>query len=458
MNLSINKKKIQNQLSPFIPFLLIALFFFLMHLTYTCHTDDLNNKEFHSAMSLIEEIKYLKTLYTGWSSRLLVNFCIHIFLHFSPVFWIIGNVGMLFLLSHSLCGIFFKTNKNASNYMFMALLFLYPFNYQISAGWLVTTMTYIWPLAIGSLFFYRLSKQLSNSAATKPHTLFINLLLLIYCTNQEQFNVFALLILASLGGYCIFRKSHYRSTLFYLLYSLLSLAFHLTCPGNSARKSAETATWFPDYAQLTFFQKIDLGISSTLQEFFLKFNPLFLIFSILLFYIIIKKYNTSNLRFIAFVPLLVSLTFGPLKNLLNTTFTGINQIAASVTEYGIITNANCLDYKSYIPLFIIIFTALCVVLCLYLVFENTFKTILSLTLLLAGMATRMAIAFSPTVWASSMRTYTILYFAIIAIICMLIEELQQQNAKFLNNLFTYLGMPLAVYSYIEFLLTVLIIE
>jgi len=51
-------------------------------------------------------------------------------------------------------------------------------------------------------------------------------------------------------------------------------------------------------------------------------------------------------------------------------------------------------------------------------------------LILIGFATRVVIGFSPTVWASSLRTFIVLYFALIICIIYLSKELLELRLKY----------------------------
>ena len=63
-------------------------------------------------------------------------------------------------------------------------------------------------------------------------------------------------------------------------------------------------------------------------------------------------------------------------------------------------------------------------------------------LLLVGLASRMMMGFSPTVWASRERTFTIAYFAMLAIAVMLVRKLLLHPENGLYRKFLHAGIAL----------------
>ncbi|MEG1873515.1 MAG: hypothetical protein RR194_05655, partial [Ruthenibacterium sp.] len=61
-------------------------------------------------------------------------------------------------------------------------------------------------------------------------------------------------------------------------------------------------------------------------------------------------------------------------------------------------------------------------LCIYLLLGNTFRAILCESLFAGGIATRMVLAFSPTVYASGERTFSYLWFCMLLILMLLLED------------------------------------
>lgn len=86
-----------------------------------------------------------------------------------------------------------------------------------------------------------------------------------------------------------------------------------------------------------------------------------------------------------------------------------------LTDHGIITLANFGTRKSYIS--IVLFGMICaaILISIYILYGNTIKSLSLIMLIVTGFATRMALAFTPTIWKSDERTYLFMMFA--AIIC-----------------------------------------
>src|SRR5699024_8756779 len=99
------------------------------------------------------------------------------------------------------------------------------------------------------------------------------------------------------------------------LLSTISLLFIISCPGNMIRTEQEIATWFSSFRELSFFNKLEMGYSSSLFEFFMKPNLVFFLFSLLL--IVLTYYYNKKIiyRIIASLPFIVSIVIGLFGNI-----------------------------------------------------------------------------------------------------------------------------------------------
>ena len=95
---------------------------------------------------------------------------------------------------------------------------------------------------------------------------------------------------------------------------VLSIILIATCPGNYARKIEEIATYYMDFGTLGLFDKISLGLTSTVNQLLLDSNVVFFVFSLVSAVYISKKYKNNLYKAIAFVPLTCCLVFGVLND------------------------------------------------------------------------------------------------------------------------------------------------
>lgn len=87
---------------------------------------------------------------------------------------------------------------------------------------------------------------------------------------------------------------------------------------------------------------------------------------------------------------------------------------------------------------------LCLIVGIYLSFDNKRTATFLVILMLMGFCSRLIMGFSPTVWASGMRTYYILYVVITILVLMGVKELTKsmsvQKKELLQFGLTMLGI------------------
>lgn len=246
------------------------------------------------------------------------------------------------------------------------------------------------------------------------------------------------------------KKTNYVAFFPHLFFSSINLLLILLAPGNSVRYDQEVVRWFPEYANLSFFQKIDLGYSSTLNNLFLSNNQLIILLSVLLLILIVlKKKNILQIIFAA-VPAGVTLLFGPIYSLFDGQLSVITRINQSYTKTG--TSFHFLEPLTWLPnLFLTILLCL-VIYSIITVMDTKAKSFLPLSLFFLGLLSRMILAFSPTVWASGIRVYIFLNYAIILIITYIIVNGAKGLEKtFGLNSFLLITISLGVFYFTEFI-------
>lgn len=207
--------------------------------------------------------------------------------------------------------------------------------------------------------------------------------------------------------------------------------FSVTAPGNKIRAARSIINWFPNYDNLNVINKIDLGISSFGKPFFFDFNILFLLFFLLIFVLSYTKTKNYYLRLISAMPLFFNLMiyFG------NTTKQGFLNILGG--NRGMIWNSENLDklfsvngtglsvshIGTWVATLSILGLLTCLIIGIYLSFNNKNKALLVILLLLMAFCSRIIMGFSPTVWASGMRTYYISYVVVAISVLLLFKEL-----------------------------------
>lgn len=434
--------------SDYFPFLVLTLIMIIMHsyLNYN-YGDDLWFKSI-----LIEQnysiFDYIDWRYHTWSSRLIIETLMIGILNLDVWVWRLLNVSIVLLICYSISRIFILENKRRNNWVIVGLFCLYPFTQLTSAGWVATTMNYLWPLGLGLFSMIPIAKYVRNQTINKIEMFVYTSALIIAC-NVEQMAAILTVVYFIFLIYILYIKNNCRYLLFQFIIAISSLIFILTCPGNAVRKSAETITWFPDYEMLDIIDKLRIGVFSTLTHFLNYPNLVITLFaSILAILVWIKMDRKLIYRLVGLIPLLACIFLGWIPYLINY-FLDFNNKYYSFIEKLITYTYDTTNINSYIMMFILILSFLSFIVCIIFIFKDSQKLWIILLTLGAGFVSRVVIAFSPTIYVSGDRPSIYLYFSIIITLLLLINELYTVLSKRYKLLFNIILISLGYYMFLN---------
>lgn len=438
------KDKLMTKIRPLVtwkhmPCLLYMLVMIAYHTMYKCAGDDQALIESTLKPTIWEEFSSVVYNFTSWSSRVLVNLPIHIMLHLDYRIWLVMNIFMFYVIYRSLSYIFVKSNVLVNNYVLTGLLLLFPFNYAITAGWITTTMTYIWPLAMALLSCTTIRK-LQEGGAYKWYHYILFFFTTLYGANQEQLSVILSVVFVITTVLIIRDKKLSGMIVMQTILSLGNLALHMFAPGNGVRSQTEASVRFPDYGTMSIIDKLELGFSSSLYEFFYTVNYIVFIMGILIMVLVFMKTKNVFYRLIGSALFLAQGFFGFFINGIVERRFHIAIFSNRMHSSGTIDEANYYSWKSYYAIVLLFIVSICLIVSLYIVFGNTRKSIYAIGLLFAGLGARMVVAFSPSIWVSSVRTFIMMYFAFIAITALLANEMDWKKSP----KFKWLGVGLVL--------------
>lgn len=428
------------------PFLFLFIIFFLLHLLLPHIRDDRVIEQGMDFTPITPSyIGYLITSkYQEWSSRIFINVMTLVMGKLPHIIWIVLDSAMVLLSVWSifeLTDVEERDNKKVASFL-VTLFLLYPFSHMATAGWKATTVTYLWALACGLYAMIPITRYLTKTKIKRwEYPLFF--LALLYGANQEQMSA----VLTGIYGcvivyaFAVAKKQNRKIPKFFFLQFFACFASFLLAlfsPGNNTRSSDETTTWFADYARLSLVNKLEIGISSAGYELFYSANLCFFVLSGLLLLLVILKYKEKEYRILAMCPFLSSLVFGVCYPIMVSLFPALEKWKTMLTQYGTITVENYTTRFSYLPFFGICLLFCCVLVTFYLIYENSWKSCAMCVIFFIGYASRVVLAFSPTVWASSYRTYLFLYASILVLAVFAYQEfLRIKKEK--NFEFSWLG-------------------
>ena len=420
---SLKRKILKFSSSSKFPFVFWGIAMLCMHFFISLHIGD--DKTFLNA--IVGRENYLETVcnvltsrYYGWSSRTIIEFVVLLMVKYKLLWKILDTVVMIWLATS--LSLFFNRNKNTLvNWFIILAMFTFPFNSLTNAGWVATTVNYSWPLACALLSMVPIYNMIYKKQ-TKSYIYAIAIIALIFAVNQELMCGFILLISIILFSYLIMRdKKMSKYIITVILICLLSMIFIFSCPGNAIRLASEITTWLPEFENFNFFNKLEIGYSSTFFNLIMEPNLVFSLFCIILFVTVYVYNNKIIYRVIALIPLLANMIMGMFGNVFELVFPNLLSLREQITKLG--TGLAFSKIKTWLPDIIITIVIICVAISLFASFKNKRKSIFLCCILVIGTLTRMVLGFVPTVWVSGARTFVFMNFSIIAVCVILFENL-----------------------------------
>jgi hypothetical protein len=370
--------------------------------------------------------QYVIYQYHTWSSRILINFLMFFFEnHYFVLFPIFAGICM-YLMQRSMSVLFDRTRSREISAVIAAGVMLFPWHYMIEAGWVATLSTYFCPAAFGMTALVPLRKILDRThMAWWEYPAYM--ICLIYAANNEQILIVLLFTYLCFAVYLLFKKRFHVFMLIQIVLLFGSLAFTLTCPGNQARTETQTSLVFQTYGMLRLTNKLDIGFSTSAN--WLLFGSMaFSIFMCTVLAITIwKKYKSVFYRAIAVFPCLVVILFGPLLPITKRLIPGTEALVQDVPEFGLVNAVSYFDSQPFVKYMVMGICIILIALEFILALDGFQDLIFALALVIAGFGSRMATAFSPSVYASLLRIGAVMALSMTTATVMVYERNVEQN-------------------------------
>lgn len=370
---------------------------------------------------------FVENRYHNWSSRVIIEFVLCSVLKTSKYLWILIQSLMAVLVCYSLSKLFVKENKGKNTFMLMTMILIYPYYTMHQTGWASTSINYLWPLATG-LFALIPIRKVWDGEKIKWWQYPFYTISLIFAANQEQAGALLVGFYLVFTILMIFRKDKKINTYIIIqtIISILSIVFILTCPGNSIRQIEELPR-FKGYEMLSFIEKFVLGFTATFGSIISKQNTSYVLLTSIMTLYVYLNYKEKLYRIVSSIPLMSVLILGTLMPLLNGMFPYLNVFKELITENDVLlTVANCNNIYYAFPIIFAFTNFICIGMTLLLIFKNL-KNNVAILIYLAGLASRIIVAFSPTVFVSKTRTMIFFDFSMIAIAYIIWEELSKNK-------------------------------
>ncbi len=292
----------------------------------------------------------------------------------------------------------------------------------VDAGFMATTLNYLWPTTFALISFLPLWKYI-NGSAVRLYEILPTLPCILYAANMQQMAVvMTVVFLVAFLWFLFLKKPHFSLGLQWL-FSCFSLgySYYLNTAGENSRMLMETANYFPAFSSLNLLQKAELGFSSTLFCMIAEFRFAFAFAFLFLALLCILKWKTSTNRFgrvMGCIPLAFSLIcpffllFAENTALSDFIFCGFRHFRSKQATYIFAPMADLL----------FLLLTLCICYNIFTLLSSKKERLVAFALLTLGFGTRLMMGFSPTVWASGYRTFYLFFLSLLIVAILILKR------------------------------------
>ena len=416
--LSLQSKECKSRKNRFIFFLIATAVLLVAQIWIHPGTDDdALYRGFYTETPFWEFLRYH---YEQWSSRVIIEAALYPMVMLSPWVWRTVNIVMILLLVWNVGDMLSVKEEDSlsGQVIFFLLMWVVPFFSLRSAGWIVTTANYLWPLSLG-LLSLRPIMHLYKGRDLPTWEMVICPLALIYASNMELMGAIILGTYLSFGLFFLLGKKKIRPYhIFMTLLAIASICFVMLCPGNASRTSEDILNYFPEFAGMSFVGKAVMGFIETGHYYLAGGHGrvcfVFALCSLVLFatFCAVNHRKPVSLRKIlcviaCAVPFVSYLMFAYFFDfLLNTVHvTKMRNLLAVLSTNRQVAgqgqfSQTVVGVQVAVYLTVLVFLAFTV----FLIHGLSTETLLEIFIISVGFISRIVMGFSPTIYASGDRT------------------------------------------------------
>lgn len=362
-------------------------------------------------------IQYTMTRYEIWSSRITIELFLPFLTSWPPVIWKCLNLLMIALLYLELIWMLeclFGLREKRMYILTGVLLCAFPFSIMAQTGWIATTTNYLWVVSLGLYVINRMLKAGLFEESLSRGEILCAALSVLYCASFESMAAILFLIEAGVLIYCVKSRKRCPAVVWICMgMTILFLLYILNCPGNRLRPVSDAKDWMPEYFELTFLDKLRMGILSSYMHFVSIPSPLFFIFNVVIY--LMWRGESIGKRLMASLPVLTDVAW-----------TGWFMV-------NYLLGWRAFTYQTPTPLFgqwmdmveqglLLMTVAIWFAVVFCTIFTRTRKGWPSAVILLMACIPEVAVGLTPTVVASILRTMIYLYMALILLTVIMTES------------------------------------
>ena len=271
--------------SRIVPYVALYAVLLALHLQFTLGTGD---DPMYAAMLDQYSLAYFSLWhYYTWSARTLIEAVVCIVEALPAIVWRLADPLCITLCAACIVRLARLEDRPAGRWAVCGLALCYPWQDMSSAGWVCTTLVFVWPLLAALAALLPLGKSLRGNRPRAWQC----------AANMELLAGLLTLLLLAYLAWCLWahRRPHWLAWA-QLGLCAANIVYALTCPGTALRYGNEVTSWFQDYGMRSLWQNFELGISAAMSRMVLEPHLLFFVFCVLLACAVWARYRQPLYR------------------------------------------------------------------------------------------------------------------------------------------------------------------
>lgn len=367
------------------------------------------------------------------NNRFLINVIVVLVEACGLHFWKMCNILVCALLFIYLIKIALVINGKKSdgyiNMICLGLIFLIPIR-VLSSGlfWATGSFSYAWGVAGCLMYLYPFLCKLFDKNCTTVEMV-LAVFGGIYAGNLEQTSAVQVCFASFILGYLIYGKEKIEKK-YWILYlvAIVSLIVLLTLPFNQGRTRGAIMVYYPNFNMLSLVDKVYQGAMNLYAHLVGDNAIIMLIFTSGVFSGIIAKKKNAIVKVMALLPFVYFV-----GNILIKTGIFLGHTIEWLYNFNVYTYIVSMGKLEVAPFVLMTAILLIEAYLLYVLFDKDTQSICVSLFYLAGLASALILAFSPTVFVSGNRVFFLLDILLVLIIGMIIYEgeMERECSKYI---------------------------
>lgn len=392
----------------------------------------------------------LMSSWAGWSSRMICSAFGIIFMRRPMMLWGFADTAVILLVTVFLDKKFNKEKDLGNLMIIMGAVCIYPFSIMSTAGWMSTTLTYLWIVPPGLYVIFVIQKIGTGCHVSVLQYVSATFMFLL-AIDIEVGVVMMFVILLGYSILQIWNKNKNKYVYILTMVSLMRIIFDVLWQGNMSRYQSDTTNYFPDHGMLSVLDKMILGFSTSVYTIYERYWVPLIILELILCLVVFENHKDRFRRTVCMISMVIAGIY-PFSFFFAGQFSNLYTLISGYdARYGWISFYNYTKPDGYIMLFLWGTGLLCTIYMIFIIRNDIKNWFLWIVYLAAGFGSQFIMGFSPTVYLSASRTATWLFFAILICLIGIYMEWESKNPKS-KHLIAYIVMSSGGISFINNLL------